>query len=277
MKKFLSSFIIFAMLLVYGGAGVHVSAQTSVPTIAARSAIVMDESTGNILYNKNKDSKVYPASTTKILTALIVLEKLNLNKVLTASKTACSIPSDASNVGIKPGEKMTVKNLLYAMMVSSSCESANILAEGVAGSIPKFVVMMNKRAKQLGATHSNFVNAHGYDDPKHYTTAYDMLLISRQAMKNYTFRAIVSTVSYKIPATNVHKQGITLKTTNKLMIKGSGYYYSYTKGIKTGYTSIAKHNLVSLADKNGKRYLTVVFGSSDAFYDSVKLYNYYLK
>jgi D-alanyl-D-alanine carboxypeptidase len=204
------------------------------PTISGGSAILINAQTGQIIYEKNANQARYPASTTKVLTALLAVEHLNPNKILTVSKSACAIPGDRSSVGLKAGEQMSVNNLLHALLINSANESANTLAEGVSGSIPAFVKLMNKRARELGAKNSNFVTPHGYHDPKHYTTAYDLAKITMEAMKKPLIRAIVKTQIYKIPPTNIHKSGIYLSNTNKLVNKyrGSAYFYPYAEGVK---------------------------------------------
>lgn len=252
------------------------AASVKLPQISAKSAIVIDAKTGKIIYGKNPYARSNPASTTKVLTAILAIEKLSPDKVLTASRTAVSIEKDASNAGIKQGERMKVINFLYAMLLDSANEAANVLAEGTSGNLNSFANLMNNRAKEMGAKNSHFVTAHGYDRPGHYTTAYDMSRIAMYAMKNSLFRKIVATSTFKIASTNKHSKGIYLSNTNKLInrTKDKRYFYPYAIGIKTGYTSHAKHCLVAAAKKGDKEFITVIYGSDNAFSDAIRLFNY---
>lgn len=256
-------------------AGTH-NSENKAPAINACTAILIDARTGQVLYDKKAYNWMYPASTTKILTALLAIENLNLDKEVTVSSTACKIPGDSSTIGIKPGEKIKVRELLYALLLNSANEAANILAEQVSGSVKAFAVKMNQRAKQLGAIGSNFVNANGYPDNRHHTTAYDLSRIAMTAMKNPVFRQIVSTMTHKIPPTNMHINGILLSNTNKLVNKnkGSQYFYQYATGIKTGTSSSSGCVLVSSAKKGNVELISVVMKSSNMYGDSIKLFNY---
>jgi D-alanyl-D-alanine carboxypeptidase (penicillin-binding protein 5/6) len=234
-------------------------------------AIIVDGDYNEVLYSKNGYERMYPASITKIMTSLVVMDALERGEVtldtpVTASATAISsIPADASNAGIKPGEIMTLEQLLYCDMVSSACEACNILAEAVAGSIEEFVVRMNEKAAELGMKDSHFVNAHGLHDPNHYTTAYDISIMAREAMKNELFRTIVSTTKYVIPATNMHKER-TLRTTNSLIDnwRVAGYTYDKAIGIKTGFTTPAGRCLASAAvDSDGRTFYCIVLGAEN--------------
>lgn len=246
------------------------------PAVSAVTAILIDSKTGRILYNKKAYNLMYPASTTKTLTALLAIENLNLDKVIVVPYNACKIPCDSSTVGIKPGEKIKIRYLLYALMLDSANECANILAEQVSGSVKAFAVKMNQSAKQLGAISSNFVNPSGYPDIHHHTTAYDLSKIAVYAMKNPVFRKIVGTYAYKIPPTNKHPKGIFLSNTNRLINKKSGgkYFYPYAIGIKTGTSNSSGKVLVSCAKKGNIELIAVVMKSADIYGDSIKLFNY---
>jgi D-alanyl-D-alanine carboxypeptidase (penicillin-binding protein 5/6) len=248
----------------------------SVPVILGKSAILIDSKSGQILYEKASNEKHFPASTTKVMTALLSIENLKPDTVITASTKACTIPGDSSSAGIMSGEKLTVTNLLYSLLLDSATEAANILGEKISGSTQSFANLMTKRAKELGAKGTNFVNTNGYDDPNHYTTAYDLSRIAMQAMKYPLFRKIVSTSVYKVPPTNKHPKGIYLSNTNKLVnkVRGSMYFYPYAIGIKTGSTSLAKHTLVSAARKGNIELISVVLYSDNTFDDTIKLFNY---
>ncbi|MDK2810748.1 MAG: hypothetical protein PWR27_1457 [Petroclostridium sp.] len=256
------------------------------PQINSPSVILIDSATGRILYEKNSHEKMYPASITKIMTAILALEKGNLNDIVTASSEAVlSVDAGGSNVGILPGEELSLENLLYALMVSSANESANVIAEHIAGSIDEFVKLMNQRAAELGAKDTYFVNTNGLHDDRHVTTAYDMALISRHAMTIPKFREIANTSYYEIQPTNKYNEKRYLSNTNHLINKyRATRYYNYLYepaiGIKTGYTSKANHTLVAAAKKNGLELITVVMGSKldgmkyQSYEDTINLFEY---
>ncbi len=237
--------------------------------IQSEAAIIIEKSTGKIIYEKNSKEKKYPASTTKILTAIITLEECNIDETAVASENAItSIPSGYATANIQIGESLTVKDLLYALMLKSANESAVILAEHISGSVEEFSKLMNEKAKQIGCKDTNFVNPNGIHNQNHYTTAYDMALIAKYCMENETFRKIVSTTSYTLPATNLYQnEDRTFSNTNSLIIinnnnREDNYYYKYATGIKTGFTSQAKNCLVASAEKNDMEFITVVLGAN---------------
>lgn len=235
--------------------------------LTSPNAILIDVDSGKILYEKNADSKVYPASTTKVLTAIIALEKCKLDEKATASYDAVmSVPYDGSTAAIQVGESFTIKQLVQAMMVCSANEAANILAEHIGGSIPSFASIMNTRAKELGAKNTNFVNANGLHDDNHYTTVYDMAIIARYGMLNIPeLKESTSLRNFSLPDTNIyHKGDRNYTNTNKLILPNSSYYYQYATGMKTGYTSKALNCIVASAEKGGVELIAVVFGSVGA-------------
>lgn len=256
--------------------------------------LLADLSSGKVLEVSKGDKKVYPASTTKILTGIIALEKCNLDDVVKATKKAIEpIDNKHSHMGILVGEELTVEQLLYGLLVGSANDAANVLAVHIAGDLDDFAAMMNEKAKELGAKKTHFTNAHGFHDEDHYTTINDLAKISCYAMQNKTFRKIVSTAKYEIPATNKYKDKNTgnkryLANTN-LMIssyKGTGHLYNKAIGVKTGHTDDAGYCLVAAAaDKNGTELLSIVMkcknGSSSetaySFIDSRKLLEYGFK
>ena len=178
------------------------------PTLDARNALLMDETNGRMLYGKAEKEKAYPDSITKIMTALLVLEAvdrgdLSASQPITASyEAANSIDEDSSTAGIEEGEVLTVEQLLYCLLIVSANEAANILAEAVSGSVTDFVALMNQRATELGCEGTHFANTNGLPDPDHYTTAWDIYLIAREAMKHDLFMTICGSKSYDVPATN---------------------------------------------------------------------------
>jgi D-alanyl-D-alanine carboxypeptidase (penicillin-binding protein 5/6) len=240
--------------------------------IQAKAAILVDVSleTPEILFEQNAHEKMYPASITKVMTALLVLEavesgKLSLDQKISGSNAITSnLTSDGSTQNIQPGEEMTVENLLYCMLVSSANEACNIFAEAVDGSLDAFHKHMNQRAEELGCENTHVVNAHGLPNTEHYSTAYDIFLICRAAMKYPLFQTICSTKSYTVPPTNLSEERI-LRTTNFLISNQriAGYYYSRATGIKTGSTGQAGHCLAASATLGGRTVISVVLGAEN--------------
>ena len=243
--------------------------------VAAKAALLVDGDTGEVLYDKNSHDQLYPASITKIMTALLVFEaidsgKLGLEDEITVTATALTgLATDGSSAGLKQGEVITVHNLLYCMLVVSANEACNILGEKVAGTVSAFVDMMNTRAKAIGCNNTHFANTTGLHDEQHYTSAWDIYLIAREAMKHPMFMTICDTADVIIPATNLSPQR-HLYTTNHLLssFKAIGYRNKEAHGIKTGSTSQAGHCLVSSAKRNDRSLISVVLGA-----DVVKLEN----
>ena len=238
------------------------------PNILAKAAVLVDPETDAIAYALNEHEELYPASLTKIMTALLVLEavdegKLSLDQELTASSTAFDgLSSDGSNAGIKAGEIMSVRNLLYCMLVVSANEACNILAEAVSGSVDAFVEKMNARAAELGCANTHFKNANGLHDPGHYTSAWDLYLITKEAMTHDTFVTISDTANVVIPATNMSAER-NYWTTNHLLStwRVIGYLDKRAHGIKTGSTDAAGHCLVSSATQGSMTYISVILGA----------------
>ena len=238
------------------------------PDILAKAALLVDYNTGEVVYAKNEHEELYPASLTKIMTALLTLEaidagKLTLDQPLTATATALEgLSADGSSAGIKVGETMPVRDLLYCMLVVSANEACDILAEAVSGSVQAFVTAMNERAQALGCKNTHFVNPNGLHDPQHYTSAWDMYLITRAAMEYPDFMTICNTASTTIAATNLSKER-TLYTTNHLLSNWRviGYRDTRALGIKTGSTNAAGHCLVSSAIQGSLHFVSVILGA----------------
>lgn len=244
----------------------------NVPEISvnASAALLVDLNSGQVLYEQNADERRYPASTTKIMTALLTIEaigrgELTLDTVITAPAAALhDITSDSSTANIVEGEQITVKNLLYCLMLPSANEAANIFAITLCGDIPTFVDRMNTRAQELGMANTHFANPHGLHNADHYTTARDLYTLAKQAMTHPTFQEIVSTGSYTIPATNLSEARVLFNTNALLTAKKyPGYTYSGTIGIKTGSTPEAGYCLVAAAKKSGRTLLSVVLGAQN--------------
>lgn len=262
-------------------------------------ALLLELNSGIVVYAKNAEERVFPASLTKIMTCLVALKfggTMLDSLQVTVSQTALDGIADAGGeVRLKLGEQMSLRNALYYMMVVSSNESANVVAEAIGGDIPTFVNMMNETAKELGCTGTHFTNAHGLHDPSHYTTARDLSIITRAALTYETFREIVATAEYTVPATNMSNPS-HLVTTNYLIL-GDGnryladngayytYYYNLANGIKTGYTSAAGRCVVSRATDGNLDLLCVIMGAKtrmmedgstryENFVEAKKLFNY---
>lgn len=245
------------------------AAETSLPAdpdIQAKAALLVDANTGNIVYAKNEHQELYPASLTKIMTALLVLEavdsgKLSLDQQLTASDSITQLDADGSSAGIKVGEVMTVEQLLYCMLVVSANEACVILAEAVSGDVDTFVDAMNEKAKALGCENTHFVNPTGLHDSQHYTSAWDLYLITQEAMKHEDFMRICDTGDITLPATNL-SEARSLHSTNYLISvwRSRGYYNTDAHGVKTGSTDAAGHCLVSSASKGSLSFISVMLG-----------------
>lgn len=259
----LKKIIITCILLIFMLNFSIVSATFETPDIIAGAAILLDSSSEKVLYSKNETEKMYPASTTKILTAILTLENCNLDDVVTVPYEAISsIPSGYSVAALQAGEQLTVEKLLKLMLVHSANDAANVLAYHVSSSIDAFANLMNDKIAELGLKNTHFTNPSGMHDENHYTTAYDLAIIMKYCMKNGTFRNYAGLKSCTIPPTNKYEERV-FKTTNDLLIYdnrnvASNYYYQYAIAGKTGYTTPAKNCLVSVANKDGLELICVV-------------------
>lgn len=241
------------------------------PKIEAESAVLMDINTGAILYSKNADKKQYPASITKIMTALLGCENLNPTDTITMSETAAHgiTESDSSSIYAETGEQFTVEQVLMAVMLQSANEMTLEVAELTSGSVKKFVEAMNLRARQLGCTNTHFNNPNGLPDEMHYTTANDMAKIAAAAFKNSEFRRYCETTYYEIPATNIMAETRYLLNHHKMM-EGGTYAYDGVLGGKTGWTEAAGNTLVTYATRNGMNLVSVVLQSIDGAYSDTQ-------
>lgn len=268
MKKtavFLAAIMIFALFI-----PVKASAITFTPnfTVTSEAAVLINLDKDITVYEKNPTKKMYPASLTKIMTAIVVLD--NVKDLDNTTFEAPLVVFDelygqgASAVGYSRGEISTVSDLMYSMLMYSACESAGILAYNVGGeSIPNFVSMMNDKAAEIGCTGTNFTNPHGLYDDNQYTNARDMALIAQYAVENYPkFVEIACTTEYVMGATNYQAEGwATIYHTNKMLSTGSDYYYQYARGIKTGTLDESGRNLISMARRDGNNYLLCTMGA----------------
>ena len=241
-------------------------------SVQAQGAILMDADTGTVLWGQNIHNEYFPASITKVMTGLIVIEKCNLDEIVTFSHNAVfNVESGSSNAGINEGDKLTVRDCLYALLLKSANESANALAEHVAGSTEAFAEMMNARAKELGCTNTHFANPSGLNNPEHYTSPYDMALIARAAFRNPVFAEIDSTTYYKLPPNSINKDGLSIYPGHKMIRKSTPFYYPGVIGGKTGYTTLAGNTLITCAEKKGLKLITIILkGSTPQYWSDTK-------
>lgn len=246
------------------------------PALVSKQAILMDADTGAILYEKDAYKRNYPASTTKILTGLLVVRNTALSETVTFSKKAAdSVEDGDASLGMKEGEKLSVEQALSGLLLYSANEIAYGLAEHVSGSLDAFVEKMNDEAKKAGALDTHFTNASGLYNANHYSTPYDMALIARTCFNNPTFLQIDSRETYTIPATNLTNEPRSFTNRNKLL-PGLMYGYTYCVGGKTGYLPEGGYTYVSYAEKDGNRLIAVCFDSTedDRFADAEKLFTW---
>ena len=227
------------------------------------SALLVETSTGTVLYEKDANEQRYPASLTKIMTCMLVLANSDLNDIVTVSETALAGMEVGSSIGdnhLEVGEQMRLEDMLYLVMLESANEATIALAEHVAGSLEAFVELMNRTAQELGCTNTHFANPHGLHDEDHYTTANDLRKIVEKALEDETFRTITNTSTYELPATNFHESR-TMYSTNQLINKDMGsnyFYYSKASGVKTGFTTPAGRCLITTATDDNLHLLSII-------------------
>lgn len=279
MKRYLILFIVFAVLL-----NTYSFAVADDLSLNGEGAILIDYDSGRILYEKNAHKKLYPASTTKMMTAILTLEHGKMDDMVTIDPEIIGM-TEGSHIALDYDEVMSVEDLLHALMIASANDAAAALGKYVAGSIDGFVKMMNDKARELGATNTNFTNPSGLHDDNHYSTAYDLYLIARYAMENKSFRELVNKSSYTIGPTNKKSEPRLLHTTNRFLYgndrinvdgKTIPIRFDGVAGIKTGTTGEARNCLVSYANRDGKRMITVVLKAEgkEVYADTYKLLDY---
>lgn len=247
-----------------------INSQEEFPNVNSRSCVVLDRNSGAILYGKNEKKQVKMASTTKIMTAIVVIENTSLDQTVEVSKKSAG--TGGSRLGLKTGDKITIRDLLYGLMLRSGNDAAVCLAESVAGSVAEFSNLMNAKAQELGLLNSHFESPHGLDSDGHYTTAYELALLSNYALKNQTFLTIVGTKNYTVTINGYPK---TLSNTNELLGNLNGVY-----GIKTGFTNGANRCLVTACKRGEMDIICVVLGADTKNFrtkDSIKLIEYSFK
>ncbi|NLM85834.1 MAG: hypothetical protein GX171_03975 [Clostridiales bacterium] len=242
----------------------------------ARAAVVVNAGNGTILFAKHLDEKLYPASTTKMMTLLLALEKGNLDQKVTLPASTGEVAKDSSLVPVYPGEAMTMRDLLYGLMLRSGNDAANAIAELCAGSLEAFVAQMNQRALELGMKNTHFMNPHGYHDSEHYSTARDLAILSLHGMSNPEFAKIASALSYDMPATQ--KRGVLqIINTSELLSPGSPHFFEGAVGIKSGYTSHAGFCYAGSARQGDEVVFAVIMGSrtrNRGWDDMARLFRY---
>lgn len=263
--------VLFSALFVFSSTTLTAQAIEFDPPfeVNADAVYIVNMDTGNVIYSKDAEEKLYPASLTKMMTAILAVENLDLDKEIEFKFYLQDMLYNLrisgvsfSGSGLLAGEKLTIEKLLYALMLPSGADAALALADQVGdGSLDYFVELMNKKAKELGLTNTNFTNPHGLYDANQYTTAKDMYILADYLMKNETLRKVVSTTYYDGGPTNKHGEGVLQwNNTNKLLNKGSTYYYPGVTGVKTGTLTESGRHLVSTCSKDGYEYMAVVMG-----------------
>lgn len=254
---------------------INAFAEEKPPNLNAESALLMDAKTGQVLYSKEANKKQFPASTTKVLTALVVLDNAKLTDVVTVGKNPPF--ADGSSIGLKEGEKFTVETLLTGLLLESGNDCAEALAEYVGGTTSNFVKMMNEKAKALGCNDSNFENPSGLPNDKHISTAYDLALILKEAIKNPDYINISRKISVELPPSNLDKEKRWANNHNHLINKNSKYYYKYALAGKSGYTDVARHTFVISAQKDNRTLIATFLKAEDKnknFEDMASLLDY---
>ena len=245
------------------------------PAIGAEAAVLMDADTGAVLYAKNMDEELFPASITKLMTCLVAIENCPLDEVITVNQSAINAnEADGSHMYLRAGEQLTLEELLYGILINSANEACNAVGEHIAGSIDGYVDMMNAKAQELGCTHTHFVTANGLHNEEHYTSAHDMALIAQAFFSYDVLCRMSSTARYQIPSTDLHDEH-NLHSKNRLYA-GAEYAYEPLVGSKTGFTSLSRQTLVSCAQKGDLRLVCVILREESPyqFTDTITLFDY---
>ena len=259
------------VVLLFSTAAAGSAEAANAPEIASEGAVLYNATSGKFLYEKNANHQYYPASITKFMTALLVLENASQDDTVVFSSAATeNLESGAVNLELTKGDRVKVRDCLYGLMLKSANEVANGLAEHVSGSVPSFAKKMNRRAQELGCTNTNFVNPSGLNSAKHLSTPHDMALIAKACFDRADFRAIDRTVSYHFPATQKRPNGTDIVMGHRMISSGNADYYPGILGGKTGYTSAAGNTLVTCAERNGVRLIVVVMKSHKTQYSDTR-------
>lgn len=277
--------IICFLIIIFNILSINKFCNAAEINISAPVCVLMEYSTGKILFEKNLNKMMYPASTTKLMTAILVLEKCQLTDVATVSNSAVdSVPAGYSTAYLQKGEKLTIEQLLHVLLIPSANDAANVLAEHVGDSIANFANMMNSKAKEIGCENTNFKNPSGIHDENHYSTAYDLSLIAKHAMQFQTIKDIVQKTVYNLPKTDKYNSDNRIFYNTNLLLSHHSpddYYYPYATGLKTGYTNPAKDCIIATAKKDDLELIAVILGAEDTngslvpkFLDCKKLFEY---
>ena len=261
--------IIIVVIMLFGFSepvyGLPEVAELDPPEVSAQNAILIEANSGEVLYEKNASDKAYPASITKIMTAFLAIENGTLDKKVKVSANASGV--EGSSIYLASGEMISLRDLVYGLMLRSGNDAAIAISEAIGGSTDNFVIMMNKKARELGACNTHFMNPNGLHDQEHYTTAKDMALIARAAMKNSEFKKIAATKSWVTDRGEGKYNYFYNK--NKVV-----YQYNGGTGIKIGYTKAAGRTLVASSERDGMELICVVMNAPDWFQDTYKLMDY---
>lgn len=263
--------IIFVLIILLFGT---IARAAEEPEITATSAVVVDCIDGKILYSKNMEERLYPASLTNVLVAILVLENCNMEDEIEVSESAISnVEQGYLTANIKSGEVFKVEELLNLLLISSYHDVSNVFAEHIAGNVESFVEMMNKKAEEIGCKNSNFTNNTGAHDTNHYSTAYDMAVIAKYAMQYDEIKEAQSKIYYELRTTDIYNKSDRLyQTSNEMILRGKANYYRYAKGIKTSFTTPAGYCMMTYSEKNDIPLVSVVMKSttSDSRYEDAK-------
>lgn len=279
MKKLLCSIIIFIFIFNEFQLTTYATPidWPQYPEIYAETGVLIEASTGAVIYNKNMNQKMYPASITKILTSLIAIENSTMDEMVTFSHDSVfSLSYDDAHIGMMEGEMLSMEDCLYGVLLASANEVANAVGEHVGGTIDGFADLMNERAKEAGALNSNFENPSGLFNENHYTTCYDMAMITRAAIKSQKFLEIEKNTTYSIPSTNLTTEPRYFGNRHKMLFPNNPVYYDGILGGKTGYVDQSGNTLVTFARRNGMTLISVVMksDSSNVYADTTKLLDY---
>ena len=272
----MGKFRIFALLTVFVVL-ISTCAVATPPDVSAESAVMMDAKTGQILYDKEMHKQMYPASITKIMTTILAVENLDLDDKITMSAEAVdAVSRNASHIALTEGEVITVREAVYSALLASANDSCNGIAEAVSGSMSDFAKLMTEKAKEFGCEGTNFTNSNGLKDENHYTTAYDMAKITQHGLQNETWREMFGCRRYEMPPTNKQNEIRYLNNQHKMIFEKSDYYEGIVGG-KTGYTTVAKNTLVTVAERDGVELIVVVMKcqqGADTYADTKALLDY---
>jgi len=274
MRRLLKIFNILFLFL-FSFTYTTVQAETAEPQINAEGCVLIDASTGEVLFGKNEEKVLEPASTTKVMTAIIALEKCKLDDEVTVQEDFTKI--DGTAIGLLKGDVVTVRELLLGLILESGNDCANALADHISGNTTEFAKLMNAKAKELGALHTNFKNPSGLPDPEHTTTAHDLALFLREALNNKDYMTISNTPSYTITLKNNPQKTILINNKNYMINKNSRYYYPFAICGKNGYTTKSNHTYVAAAEKDGHVLVASFLNALDKdknFHDMQTVFNY---